>query len=172
MPMCLFELLFVTVDLLKRFYLLNVLGVGIKMVTNDMLLKMLIRSYAHMRRDPDRESSEKGLLTLKTRSFGTILDILAVQDGITQADIAVMRDLRQQSVSEALDKMEAHGYIRREKIKGNGRKVPIYITDEGREAQKELKAARTQMADVYFSCLSDQEKDTLFIILSKLSENS
>ena len=140
------------------------------MVTNDMLFKMMIRVCAHLRREPEQKPDGNGLMTLKARGFGSILDVLTRRDGMTQAEIATTLDMRQQSVSESLEKLEKNGYIRREQSEENRRKALIYVTEEGREMQKELKARRDQMADAYFSCLSDQEKDTLFIILSKLSE--
>ncbi len=140
------------------------------MVTNEMLFKTLIRACAHMRRDPEQKPDGKGLMTLKARGFGSILDVLTMREGMTQAEIAVVLDMRQQSVSEALEKLEQNGYIRREQSKENRRKALIYVTEEGRAVQKELKDRRDQIADAYFSCLSDQEKDTLYIILSKLSE--
>ena len=140
------------------------------MVTNEMLLKTLIRACAHLRRNPEQKPDGTGRMTLKARGFGSILDVLTRRDGMTQAEIASMLDMRQQSVSEALEKLEQNGYIRREQSPENRRKVLIYVTEEGRAMQKELKARREQMADAYFSCLSEQEKDALYIILSKLNE--
>ena len=142
------------------------------MVTTEMLLKQLIRAYAHMRRDPDPTPSDNGLMTLKTKGFGSILDALTNHDGITQTEIAELVDMRQQSVSEAIEKLVSYGYVRKEKPPKNKRSTLIYLTEEGKETQKELKMRRKQMADAYFSCLTDAEKDALFIILSKLSEHN
>ena len=139
-------------------------------VTNEMLFKTLIRACAHMRRDPEHKPDGTGRTTLKARGFGSILDVLTRHDGLTQAEIALMLDMRQQSVSEALEKLEQNGFIRREQSQENRRKALIYVTEEGRAMQKELKDRRDQTADAYFSCLSDEEKDTLYIILSKLND--
>ena len=142
------------------------------MATDDLLFKMLIRAYAHLRRDPEQIPDGNELMTLKTRGFGSILDVLIRNDGMTQADIALMLDMRQQSVSEALVKLENYGFIRREQSNENRRKALIYLTEEGRVMQKELKARRDRMAESYFSCLSDREKDALYLILKKLSEHN
>ena len=140
-------------------------------VTNEMLFKTLIRACAHLRREPEQKPDGTGSMTLKARGFGSILDVLTRHDGMTQAEIASMLDMRQQSVSEALEKLEQNGYIRREQSRENRRKALIYVTEEGRAMQKELKDRRDQTAEAFFSCLSDQEKDTLYIILCKLNES-
>ena len=137
------------------------------MITNEVLLRLMIRAYSHMRREPS-PSSDDGLMTLKTKGFGIVLDILSNNDGISPAQIAEIASMRQQSISETLIKLEERGYIRRETCEDDKRKTLIYITDEGKITQKDLKARREQMADSFFSCLTEDERRSLYDVLVKL----
>ena len=138
------------------------------MVTDEMLLKMMIRAYAFMRRSPGGPSEDSDLMTLKTKGFGSILDILAEQDGISQGQIAELANIRQQSVSEALVQLEKRGSISRSPSKTDKRVTLIFLTEEGRELQKELRDRRQQMAKNFFFRLSEEEKESLYQILLKL----
>ena len=135
------------------------------MVTDEMLLKMMIRTYAFMRRNPDGAGDD---LTLKSKGFGSILDLLALQDGISQTELADMARIRRQSAAEALAQLEKEGYVRREASENDRRALLVYITDSGRYVQKVMKTRREQMAERFFCCLSNEEKENLYAILLKL----
>lgn len=141
------------------------------MVTDDDLLKMTIRTYAYLRRYNEAPSSNDEIMTVKNKGFGTILGVLDEKDGISQGDIAKLAKLRQQSVSEALVNLEKRGYIRREHSDKDKRVSLIFITDEGRIAQRELSFSRNKMASRFFASLTDEEKETLYQILMKLERD-
>lgn len=140
------------------------------MVTDEMLLKMMIRAYAYMRRNRDEVSNDNELMTLKTKGYSSILDLIAENDSLTQRQIAELSQMRQQSASEALASLEKRGYITRTPSPTDKRISLIHITEEGKTARTELKEQREKMAASYFGCLSKQEKESLYAILVKLVE--
>ncbi len=141
------------------------------MVTDEMLFKMMIRSYAFMRRNPNSEQSGD-LMTMKTKGFGSILDILCENDGISSSEIAQKANIRQQSASEAIFMLEKRGYIIRKPSENDKRVTLVYITDDGKLVGKELKERRTEAAREFFGCLTASEKESLYNILYKLQKRN
>lgn len=137
-------------------------------MSDEELLKILIRAYALMRREPGHSSDDGDLMTLRTKGFGSVLDILAQQDGVSQGQIVEAANMRQQSVSEALGMLEKRGCISRKPSETDKRVSLIFLTEEGRIMQKELQSRRQQMAKNFFSCLTQEEKASLYQILLKL----
>ena len=141
------------------------------MITDDDLLRMTIRTYTYLRRYNELTSRDGQQMTVKNKGFGTILNVLEENDGISQGEIAKLADLRQQTVSEALVKLETRGLIRREQSDKDKRVSLIFITEEGRIAQREISFARNQMASKFFSSLTEEEKESLYQILMKLEKD-
>lgn len=137
------------------------------MQDNEILLKLIIRSYAFLRRSPAKAGKN-----VAAKSFGTILDILAEQDGLSQAQLTAIAEIRQQSSSKILATLEKQGYITRVPSEKNKRVSYIHLTEAGREAQKELQRQRRLKADAFFSCLSEDENEALYRILNKLLEKA
>ena len=141
------------------------------MVADDDLLRLTIRIYAYLRRYNEKLSTESGMMTVKNKGYGTILSVLDEKDGISQGEIAKLANLRQQSVSETLVKLENKGYIRREVSASDKRKALIFITDEGRIAQREIAFAHNEMAGKFFATLTDEEKESLYNVFKKLERD-
>ena len=112
------------------------------MITDDDLLRMTIRTYTYLRRYNELTSIDGQHMTVKNKGFGTILNVLEENDGISQGEIAKLANLRQQTVSESLVKLEKHGFIRREQSDKDKRVSHIFITEEGRIAQREISFSR------------------------------
>ena len=134
------------------------------MATDEMLLRALIRTYAFLRRAPEKD----GMMTLRTKGFGTMLDLLAETDGATQRELTEKAQMRQQSVSEALASLEKNGLINRQTEPDDRRTARYFLTSEGVTAQRELKSRRERMAGEFFAPLTEEEKETLYRLLRKL----
>ena len=134
------------------------------MATDEMLLRALIRTYAFLRRAPEKD----GMMTLRTKGFGTMLDLLAETDGATQRELTEKAQMRQQSVSEALASLEKNGLINRQTEPDDRRTARYFLTAEGVTAQRELKSRRERMAGEFFAPLTEEEKETLYRLLRKL----
>lgn len=151
------------------------------MITDDMLMKTLIRTGALVRRRPtpeERDDAESrhchrpggrdGRRGSGGRGFGHILELLTPGEGVSQQWIANQAGIRAQSVSEAIVAMEKRGFVRRESSPTDRRVMLIYITEEGEAHRQKAAAERSQHAQTFFSCLTQEEKEELFRILQKL----
>ncbi len=151
------------------------------MVTDEILMKTLIRTGAHIRRRPasvpefdengnpcpeshDQNSRHKP----EGRGFGHILELLIPGEGVSQQWIANQAGIRAQSVSEAILAMEKRGFVRREPSEADRRVMLIYITEEGKVYRQKAAEERSRRARTFFSCLTQEEKEELFRILEKL----
>ena len=88
-----------------------------------------------------------------------ILAMLAMNDGLSQKDLAFLLGIRPQSLTLALEKLEAEGYIERKQDSAKA----------GKEAAKEQAAERAKRADDVFAALTEKEKEQLATILAKVA---
>lgn len=133
-------------------------------MTNDEVIRQLQRVLALYRR---------GIPTIEENGChhgtGRILSKLVHQgDGISQAALAEKMNIRPQSMSEALTRLEEHGLIRRLPNPQDKRGTLVYLTDEGRLREAELAERRRQTADSLLCVLNESEKDTLATLLGKI----
>lgn len=133
-------------------------------MTNDEVIRQLQRVLALYRR---------GIPTIEENGChhgtGRILSKLVHQgDGISQAALAEKMNIRPQSMSEALTRLEEHGLIRRLPNPQDKRGTLVYLTDEGRIREAELAERRRQTADSLLCVLNESEKDTLATLLGKI----
>jgi DNA-binding MarR family transcriptional regulator len=133
-------------------------------MTNDEVIRQFQRVLALYRR---------GIPTIEENGChhgtGRILSKLVHQgDGISQAALAEKMNIRPQSMSEALTRLEEHGLIRRLPNPQDKRGTLVYLTDEGRFREAELAERRRQTADSLLCVLNESEKDTLATLLGKI----
>ncbi|MBQ9068408.1 MAG: MarR family transcriptional regulator [Eggerthellaceae bacterium] len=98
-----------------------------------------------------------------------ILAMLEVQDGMSQKDLAFLLGIRPQSLTVALEKLESEGLIERKQDEGDKRTRRVFITDAGKEKAASQAEERSKQADDVFAVLSEEEKEQLSSILSKLA---
>ena len=100
-----------------------------------------------------------------------VLALLAMKEGMSQKDIAFLLGIRPQSASEVLAKLQDQGFIERRQDEDDKRVTKVYLTEKGREHAKRCAEMHQAMAADVFSVLSEDEKEQLLSILSKLSES-
>jgi MarR family transcriptional regulator, organic hydroperoxide resistance regulator len=73
-------------------------------------------------------------------SFGhwTFLRVLWETDGLTQRDLSREAGVMEPTTFAALKAMETRGYITRRQLRGNRRKVHIFLTPKGRALKRTL----------------------------------
>lgn len=77
---------------------------------------------------------QHGAIGDPTRGQGRVLALLAVKPETTQRELSYLLDMRQQSLSELLAKLEEKGYVTREKSEEDGRVTVVKLTEEGAAA--------------------------------------
>ena len=98
--------------------------------------------------------------------------MLNESDGISQRDMTTLLQLRPQSVSETLSKLEAGGLVERRQNSRDKRVFNIFMTEEGKLRAQELVIDRPDFASMFLSALSTEEKERLLELLMKLTDSN
>lgn len=100
-----------------------------------------------------------------------ILIILNEVGSITQRDLTERLGIKPGSASEILSKLENAGYISRTMSEADRRTANILLTEKGVQAAMEAAGQRSRRHVEMFSCLSENEKTELLVLLEKLNRN-
>lgn len=100
------------------------------------------------------------------RGQGRVLALLAVKPETTQRELSYLLDMRQQSLSEILSKLEEKGYITREKSEQDGRVTVIKLTVEGAAAAPS--PDQMERNDDSLDCLTDDERTQFEALIDKV----
>lgn len=98
-----------------------------------------------------------------------ILMILRETGPITQSELTEQLGIQPGSASEVLGKLENAGLILRTPSETDRRTAVIRLTASGESAAKEALVQRQVRHRQMFSCLSDEEKETLLQLLEKVN---
>ena len=100
-----------------------------------------------------------------------ILIILRELGDITQKDLTERLGIQPGSASEVIGKLEHAGLIRRVPSQVDRRTADISLTESGRAKAQEAFEQRQSRHCEMFSCLSEEEKSTLLMLMEKLNED-
>lgn len=138
-------------------------------MSNDELIRQLQRVTALYRRSIPKMEESGTEQSSYHHGTGRILSKLVHQgDGLSQTALAEKMNIRPQSLSEALSKMEERGWIRRTPNPQDKRGTLVYLTEDGRAQEAQLAEQRRQTADSLLSSLDESEKETLSALLDKI----
>lgn len=125
---------------------------------NDKLIWNL-RDIGHtMRRIRDGKGSQKRILILLRESGVTTQSALTQRLGIQPG-----------SASEVVRKLEKAGLLVRTVSAADRRTTDLWLTDRGRLQAEEAHTQREARHQQMFSCLMDQEKETLLSLLERVN---
>lgn len=138
-------------------------------LTAPMLIGQISRMHSCRMREED-----PGDTIMSQNSCRVLLMMLAHREGVTQLDLARAARLKPPTVSVALKRMEAEGYIRREADEDDLRAVRVYLTDKGRALDRanieRLKHMERLMMDGFTGEESRELCEMLIRIRNNLSE--
>ena len=98
-----------------------------------------------------------------------ILAVLVMQDGTSQKDLAYLLGIRPQSLTQALESLEAHGYITRKQDESDHRTRRVFLTEKGAGRAAKVAEDRKSYADNALGMLSEEVKAPLSDILAKIN---
>ena len=124
---------------------------------------MLIHRYY------EAKAHDHGVMGDPLRGQGRVLALLKAKPETTQRELSYLLDMRQQSLSELLAKLEEKGFITRDKSAQDGRVTVVRLTDEGAEAAPSPEQMQDQ-ADA-LDCLSDDEQTQLDTLTTKVTKS-
>lgn len=110
-----------------------------------------------------------GPLANTHRGQGRVLSLLKMQPEISQKELSYLLDMRQQSLSELLAKLEQKGYITRTPSEDDRRTTIVKLTEAGRTAAEEADQKEMDLNGI-FSCLSQEEQDNFGNYLDRIAD--
>jgi DNA-binding MarR family transcriptional regulator len=99
-----------------------------------------------------------------TRGQGRILAVLKMKDGISTKNLAYMLGMQVSSLNELLSKLEKSGHVQRDPSEQDKRVMLVKLTEKG---QEEEQPETEELSDI-FSCLSEDEQETLSDYLTRI----
>lgn len=128
----------------------------------DLFIK-LERLQWLLHRQHQQLHAARGPFADPTRGQGRVLAILKMKPEISTKDLSYLLDIRQQSLSELLNKLEKAGYITRTPKETDRRVMLVKLTEKGQNAQQEP----PDHPDL-FGCLQEEEQDAFSDYLSRI----
>ena len=102
-----------------------------------------------------------------------VLSRLRYQEGYLQKELAVLCYVEPATMVVLLANMEKRGLIRKEvdHVSGGKRAFRIFLTEEGQRLAEKVDCVVAEMEEKGFAGFSEEEKDQLISLLSRLTEN-
>lgn len=131
-----------------------------KLLHNPQLLMAL-----HMERMTSRLGEKKS----RTGAQGLLIELWKA-DGLTNAEIAEILDIRPSSVTAQVKSLEQRGLVKRVTDENDKRVSRVFLTEDGKQAQVERKESQDNLSEGIFGNLTEEEQVQLINILEKLEE--
>lgn len=129
---------------------------------------MLVNELSRITRNWVRTEADKvGIIA----TYRPILMMLSYQDKITQLDIVRKLHMSPPTISLTLQKMEASGLVRREEDVADKRQTRIYITEEGRKLDLEMKKLIGKLEVIALENVLIAEQELVALALKKIINN-
>ena len=122
---------------------------------------MLIHRYY------EAKAHRHGVMGDPLRGQGRVLALRKAKPETTQRELSYLLDMRQQSLSELLAKLEEKGFITREKSEEDGRVTVVRLTESGAEAAPSPDQMQ-ERADA-LDCLDPEEQEQLEALTDKVT---
>ena len=119
--------------------------------------------------EPDRPDRGRGPDPQRKDGRGRLMGMLHDHGAMSQSRLAELLDVRPQSLSELLVKMEGDGLVSRVQSEEDRRQIIVSLTDEGSARVDSFRSMQRRFAAEFLSPLNEEEKKTLAALLRKLT---
>ncbi len=126
-------------------------------VDPDLALTRKVNGLSNLLRTYYAQNAKGGAHGNPLRGQGRVLAFLAMRPEATQKEIQLILDMKQQSLSELLTKLESKGYITRERSGKDGRMVIVRLTEAGAAAAPDL-SEKSEVPSP-FDCLDEDARE-------------
>ena len=120
------------------------------------------------RRAAEREKISQETGITPPEGYGRILRELSKHRTVSQNELASLLEIRPQSLTVAMIKLEIQGFVIRERSAKDRRQILVTITDAGRAHSTKLGEERNRTAQELLSGLTEEEKEELYTLLRKI----
>lgn len=100
-----------------------------------------------------------------------ILIVLKENGGMTQRELTRRLGIQPGSASEVLGKLESAGLIARTPSEADRRTTDVSLTEAGMAEAEHASVQREERHKQMFSCLSEEEKETLLSLLERVNRD-
>jgi len=100
-----------------------------------------------------------------------VLAILGAYGGLTNSQVAEISRLDASTISRAVKVLSETGFVFTKKSKKDRRRLLVCLTQSGADYHDSITPKRIESGQQISSCLSDNEKATLFRIMDKLERH-
>lgn len=101
-----------------------------------------------------------------------ILRLLEIKDGINQETIRKYLHLDKGTIAKTIKPLINNGYVTRKTNPKDKRAYRIFLTRKGREIMPDVKDAVAGWTDALTADFTEEEKETAYVLLSRMSENA
>ncbi|MEU5519961.1 MarR family winged helix-turn-helix transcriptional regulator [Streptomyces sp. NPDC093250] len=133
----------------------------------EQLLRLTRRVHRIQKRHLERR--ELGITPAQSRLLRTLAHYGSPP---RMADLAERLEVVPRAVTTLVDGLEANGKVRRVPDPANRRVIRIELTDDGRAALRELRAARRTAAEEILAPLGNEQRETLGELLNALIDGT
>jgi DNA-binding MarR family transcriptional regulator len=135
--------------------------------SKNNLGRLLKLSYTSLNRMIDEYVAPLGLTAMQWKP----LVIICHQNTNTPAELARRAFVDTGAMTRTLDRLEAKGFLRRQRCDTDRRVVNLELTDAGRDVVNDILPAVAKAFNAHLAGFTDQEIDTLFTLLGRLIDN-
>jgi DNA-binding MarR family transcriptional regulator len=100
-----------------------------------------------------------------------VLTELGKQEGITQSELAERLELTQATMTNLLNRLEASGFIHRQRNSRDSRCSNLYLSEAGKEKLAEIRKTTLHIDQVAFNGFTAEEEETLNGFLKRIHKN-
>ena len=134
------------------------------LVKQWMTLEMTMHRYCY------QNFKKLGPMGNPERGQGKLLCLIRNNPGITQKELSEISNMRQQSVSELLKKLEHGQFIIRKPSLNDKRSFSFELTPRGK-ANAEPPCELIDSIESFFSCLDNSEKNNMSLYMQKIQNH-
>lgn len=91
------------------------------------------------------------------------------QDGLSHEELTSRLHVDKSTTTRAIEKLHKEQYVTIQQQKMDKRKYRIYLTPCARDKQREVLQISQDWEDKMTACLSEEEKDVLYLLLKKIA---
>ncbi|ELC8442648.1 MarR family transcriptional regulator [Clostridium perfringens] len=100
-----------------------------------------------------------------------VLRRLGEQEGISQKELSIRMVKDQTNITRLLDQLEKKKLVRRGPNKEDRRSFLAYLTEEGKEMNKKIILAESEIMEIVFKGVSEERKALLKEVIEEMYEN-
>lgn len=117
----------------------------------------------------DRRLRESGIEINPAQ--GRIMFVLWRNDGISIQELATKTQLGKSTLTSMLDRLEAMGYVRRQRSEDDRRKIFIFRTDKDRMMEKRYVELSETMTELWYKGFSPGDIEAFETCLQRILDN-